>query len=219
MVLQNLNLSRFLLLIGAFLVFAIAAPNNARADTCDSQGDFDTAYTNTLNNVAGRLTNVRADYLKRAVTLDIDHYCIPTIIKAIDDIKLIMIGMHGAYAIINLLADAILQAIIGLVCGIATQFVQIATSLLTSQYLNICLPLPQLHLGLNFSSHQGCFSLFGGTSTALKLTPVGQMGSPPVVPSAPNYWNIWGTENKATGSPGGGFDANIPTTTDDYSGP
>jgi len=191
--LQSNSLSLFLGIFLALLI--VAAPHASRAqDVCDEQGDFNTSFGHTLANTADRLTQVHKDYLHNSPTLDTDHYCIQTLIDAIKDIRIAMIGFDLHFLLMEALIGAATDLIVHAACAIVASLLGQLADLAHSLYLKICLPFPQLRLGLNIPKPPVpiCIGFGGLTLAQVGLQP---MSTPPNAGSSPNNWQIWGNEN------------------------
>jgi hypothetical protein len=192
MILQYIKPSRLTLILGAFLAFMIvAAPQMARAqDVCDptAPGGYYDSTARTLHNVAGRITQVRKDFLDNSPVIHTADYCVDQMIKILDMIKDVAAGVDAYHIFINLVLTAIFNVIVSFVCSIATEVVNDLKNIENSILLKICLPLPQLHLGLNFPKISNM--CIGKGQVVLQM-----MAAPPTATPQGSFWPIWSNQN------------------------
>lgn len=193
MKLQNSKRNRFLTLFGALLVLLIvAAPQAARADTCDigadgsSAGDFYNSYLHNLTNEAGKISTVHHDFINNSPTLDIKlHYCT----TLIDDVIKLIAATGNPKALLTLALFSAVEAFLNAICGVAVQVITDFTKLVTSAYGLMCMSMPQLHLGVHLPGINGCP---GTPLLSLGLVNSQPMSNPTNATGGPSSWQIWG---------------------------
>jgi hypothetical protein len=170
------------------------------ADICDANGPWNRGFASTQANMAGRLVSVHRDFLDNAPTLDAGHYCTQNLINVIKGIRMAMIGFDLKFAFMELIMGAIVEAIINAACSFVQSLVTQIQTLKNSMALSVCLPLPQLRLGLNIPRPRFPCIGFGGTALGqVSLTAVPRKtpsSANPIASPTPTQsrwdFNVWG---------------------------
>jgi hypothetical protein len=123
-----------------------AAPG---ADVCDPNGSWGQSFGRTQANIAGRLVSVHKDYMDNSPTVEAKSYCVQTILNVIKGIRIAMIAFDLKFAFMELVMGRIVDAIINAACAFVQSLVTQIRTLTDSMTLSVCLPLPQLRLGVN----------------------------------------------------------------------